>query len=55
MGHTVEYQPDTDLIFVRHEGDLDYNALVSYGAEALKEAAKHNCQTKATLSAEVPL
>ena len=43
MGYTVEYQPDRDLVFVHHEGDLDYNVLVSYGAEALKLAAQHNC------------
>jgi len=43
MGYTVEYQPDRDLIIVRHEGDLDYNVLLSYGAEALKLATQHNC------------
>ena len=43
MGYTVEYQPDRDLIIVRHEGDLDYNVLLSYGAEALELAAQHNC------------
>jgi len=43
MGYIVGYQPDRDLIFVRHEGDLDYNVLLSYGAEALKLAAQHNC------------
>jgi len=43
MGYTVEYQPDRDLIIVRHEGGLDNNVLLSYGAEALKLAAQHKC------------
>ncbi len=58
MGYAVEYQSDRDLIIVRHEGDLDYNVLLGYGAEALKLAARHHChkflidETRAVITEE---
>ncbi len=43
MGYIIEYQSDRNLIVVRHEGDLNRAVLSSYGAEAIKSAAQHNC------------
>jgi len=43
MGYTAEYQPDKDLIFVQHEGELNTAVVLDIFCNILKLSCQHNC------------